>query len=289
MADALAHSRDIGSLPHSPIPFLRSHAIPFQHFLTTVSPPSSWHWAGPEGLPPLGNLRAMLSYHRALAYRMNRDALRAQRGAPPIWLDTLQTAGATAWLHRSQPLRKRVQALRTFWDLRWHGENQAVAAKTEAPQVSACPICHRFWSQAHVLGDCPSTADARTGGSLDLTLAVSRLPPGPMLELDRKFQSLLSTYNQPTLMARRWAGQWDQVAIRSLQPEIARCTRKQIKAVLGHIGRVTSTTAATCWRDLTAMAKDLSPPRDPSPPPALTGARQQSTIEWDPRLGEDHG
>ena len=106
----------------------------------------------------------------------------------------------------------------------------------------------------------------RTGGSLDLT-------PGPMLELGRKFQSLLSTYNQPTLMARRWAGQWDHAAIRSLQPEIARCTRKQIKAVLGHIGRVTSTTAATCWRDFTAIAKDLSPPRDPSPTPALTGAR----------------
>ena len=127
----------------------------------------------------------------------------------------LQTVGATAWFHRSQPLRKRVQALRTFWDLRWH--------------------------------------------------------------------------NQPILMARRWAGQWDQAAIRFLQPDIARCTRKQIKAVLGHIGRVTSATATTCWRDFTAIVKDLSPPLDPSPPPAPTGARHPSTIEWDPRLGEDHG
>ena len=45
-----------------------------------------------------------------------------------------------------------------------------------------------------------------------------------MLELGRQFQLLLSTFNQPSLMARRWAGQWDQAAIRSLQPAIARCT-----------------------------------------------------------------
>ena len=90
-------------------------------------------------------------------------------------------------------------------------------------------------------------------------------------------------------MTRRWAGQWDQEAIRSLQPEIARCTRKQIKAVLGHIGRVTSSTSSACWRHFTALAKDLSPPADPYHPPTPTVARQLSTIEWDPRHGEDHG
>ena len=137
--------------------------------------------------------------------------------------------------------------------------------------------------------DCPSTTETRTEGSLDLNLTVSRLPRGPMLELGRKFQLLLSTFNQPDLRARRWAGQWDQAAIHSLQPDIARCTRKQIKAVLGHIGRVTSTTSAACWRDFTAMAKDISSHIDPRPPPAPTAAQQLSTIEWDPRLGEDHG
>ena len=134
-------------------------------------------------------------------------------------------------------LRKQVQGLRTLWDLRWHGENQAVATQSHDPQVSACPICHTFWSQAHVLCECPRTTDARGEGSLDLTLAVNRFPPGPMLDLGRQFHTLLTLPNQPTLMARRWSGQWDQEAIRALQPRIARCTRKQIKAVLGHIGR----------------------------------------------------
>ena len=231
----------------------------------------------------------MLSHQRMLAYHANRDLIRAKRGAPPIWKDSHQSVGATSWFSRTRPLRKRVQALRTFWDLRWHGENKAVAAHSSDPQVSACPICGRHWTQAHVLCDCPSSAGARMEGLFDLNLTVSRLPPGPMMDLGRKFQLLLSTFNQPTLMGRRWAGQWDQAAIHSLQPDIARCTRKQIKAVLGHIGRVTSLAAAACWRDFTAMAKDLAPPSDLCHPPAPTAARQLSTIAWDPRLGEDHG
>ena len=39
--------------------------------------------AWPGRTPPLGNLRLLLSHHRALAYRSNRDSLRAIRGAPP--------------------------------------------------------------------------------------------------------------------------------------------------------------------------------------------------------------
>ena len=231
----------------------------------------------------------MLSHHRVLAYRVNRDRIRATRGAPPIWEDSHQTVGALSWFPRPRPLRKRVQALRTHWDLCWHGENKAVATHSLDPQVSACSICHRYWTQAHVLCECPSTTDARMEGSLDLNLTVSRLPPGPMLDLGRKFQLLLTIFNQPTLMARRWAGQWDQAAILSLQPDIARCTRKQIKTVLGHIGRVTSATAAACWRDFTAMAKDVAPANDQPHPPTPMAALQLSTIEWDPRLGEDHG
>ena len=160
---------------------------------------------------------------------------------------------------------------------------------TQSTGKCACPICHRFWSQAHVLCECPSTTNARGEGSLDLTLAVNRLPPGPMLDLGHQFQTLLTIPNQPTLMARRWSGQFDQTAISALQPQIARCTRKQIKAVLGYIGRVTSSTASACWRHFAAMAKDLPPPVDQFPPSMLVVARQMSTIDWDPRLGEGHG
>ena len=231
----------------------------------------------------------MLSHHRVLAYRTNRDRLRENRGAPPIWLDTHQSVGPASWSRRSQPLRERVRALRSLWDLRWHGENRAVAARAVDPQVSACPICRRHWDQAHVLCECPSSTGARSAGSLDLAIAISRLAPGPMQELGRKFQLLLNTPNQHALMARRWSGQWDQAAIGALQPEIARCSWKQLKAVLRHIGRITCATTTACWRDFIQLSRDLIPPTDALPPPTPSVAGQMCTIDWDPRLGEDHG
>ena len=260
MADALTKHREVSTLPHSPRPVLRLRQIGFHDLLSTVSPPHSWHWADNNNMPPLGNLRSMVSHYRALAYWANRDHLRMQRGAEPIWSHSHLATSATPWLQRGQPLRQRVQGLRTLWDLRWHGENKEIATHSQDPQVSACPICHRFWSQAHVLCDCPGTSSARSGGTLDLTIAINRLPPGPMLELGRKFQTLLIIPNHPTLMARRWAGQWDQAAITALRPEIASCTRKQLQAVLGHIGRVTSSTATACWREFLAIARELPPP-----------------------------
>ena len=93
-------------------------------------------------------------------------------------------------------------------------------------------------------------------------------------------QTLLTLTNQPTLMARRWSDQWDLAAIRALQPCIARCTRKQIKAVLGHIGRVTSSTASTCWRHFAAMGKTPPPPGTSSHRPCLW-----SLAKWAPSIG----
>ena len=289
LADAISKNKDIGSLPHSPIPFLRTLSVSLPDILTASNPLHSWQWLRPDGTPPLGNLRSMLSHHRVLAYRSHRDSLRHARGAPPIWLASQQSVGPAAWSHRSLPLRQRVQALRSLWDLRWHGENRSVAAHSTDPQVITCPICHRFWNQAHVLCDCPSTSGARAAASLDLTVAIGRLPSGPMQELGRHLQRLLSIPSQPSLIARRWAGQWDHAAIEALQPEIARCSRKQIKAVLGHFGSITCATTTACWRDFIMMARDLSPPQEDSPPPLPTADGQMSTIDWDPRLGEDHG
>ena len=113
-----------------------------------------------------------------------------------------------------------------------------------------------------------------------------------MLALGRTFQSLLIIHNHPTLMARRWAGQWDQAAITELRPDIANCTRKQLQVVLGHIGRVTSATTVASWREFKALARELSPhptnrPR-PFRPSALSG-RANLNPRLDPRLGEDHG
>ena len=76
-ADAMAKNKEIGSLPHSRVPTLRIHSIPFHEMHTAASSPEAWQWARLEGSPPLGNLRTMLSHHRVRAYRLNRDVLRA--------------------------------------------------------------------------------------------------------------------------------------------------------------------------------------------------------------------
>ena len=124
---------------------------------------------------------------------------------------------------------------------------------------------------------------------MDLTISLSHLPSCPMRDLGRQFQSLLTEYNQPQLLARRWSGHWDPAALGSLRPQIAGCTRKQKKAVLGHIGRITQSTTSACWRHFAAMARELTlPPAAPHPPTPLE-THQLSTIDWDPRLGEDHG
>ena len=127
ITDALTKNREIGSLPLSPIPTLRIHHILFAAILASITPPGTWQWADKVGVPPLGNLITMLSHHRAFAYRANRDKIRAHRGAAPIWSNSHQALGLTSGIQRGQPLRKRVQALRTHWDLRWHGENQEIA------------------------------------------------------------------------------------------------------------------------------------------------------------------
>ena len=54
------------------------------------------------------------------------------------------------------------------------------------------------------------------------------------------------------MLARSWSGHWDPVALESLRTMIARCTRKQIEAVLGHIGRIIRSMTSDCWRHLVA-------------------------------------
>ena len=110
--------------------------------------------------------------------------------------------------------------------------------------------------------------------------------PGPMLDLGRQFQTLLSEHNQPLLLARRWSGHWDPVVLESLRPMIARWTRKQIKAVLGHIARITRSMTSDCWRQFAVMARELNPPPAAPHTPLPLSDQQMSTIVWDPRLGE---
>ena len=180
IADSVSKHRDVGSLPFSPIPTLRPHTIPFPALLASIPAMRTRQWIGPDCAPLLGNLRHLLSLHRALAYRANRDFLRGRRGAPLSGQHPFYLRGPFPG-QLTQKLSARTHTLRTLWDLRWHGENRAVATHSTNPQLSACPICHLYWSQAHVLCECSGSTGPRWGGLLDLTIAINHLPPGPML------------------------------------------------------------------------------------------------------------
>ena len=191
IADRLAKGQDIRSLPDSPILTLRIQTIPLPDILRTIpsqGPGNGW----PHSLPstrepspdPQPSPGAGLSGEQGHSPRTP--------GGPASLVCVQPAEGDLVWPSTTTTLRKRVHRLRTLWDLRWHGENRATASHSTDPQVSACPICHRFWSQEHVLCGCPSSTDARLGGSLDLAITISRLNPGPMLDLGRHFQSLLS-------------------------------------------------------------------------------------------------
>ena len=90
----------------------------------------------------------------------------------------------------------------------WSSEHRTLLSHQLQNFTWASTGVTQLWRQyAELIRDTSDRPPANTGygspGSLDLNLAVSRLPPGPMLELGRKFQLLLSSFNQPTLMARR--------------------------------------------------------------------------------------
>ena len=94
------------------------------------------------------------------------------------------------------------------------------------------------------------------------------------------------------ILARRWSGHWDQVALHSLTPMIAKCTRKQIKAVLGHVLRVTRATTSACWRQFLATARELSPPPvlcRPPPPQQIINCPPSTGTLARARTTANHG
>ena len=103
IADAVAKTVKSGPFP-TPL-FRPSKSTIFHSIISTPRPPHPMPGNAPDMSPPhtLGNLRAMLSHHRVLAYPSNRDVLWARRGASPTWLDSHQSVGA-AWASRSQPV-----------------------------------------------------------------------------------------------------------------------------------------------------------------------------------------
>jgi hypothetical protein len=189
------HIATKGTLPvHTPFSFHDSIiTITLDDILAAAVQPTDWHWTLGSQLPLLGGLRATIGALRLHTYTTHRDSSRNRRSAPPIWANSSAAFGTSIWSLSKPGLAKRATACRTLWDLRWHGENQSIAATGHNSDIplTRCPLCQGYWSQHHVLRSCRSLASTRTATSINLSLATGALPVGPQRDLAKAYIALL--------------------------------------------------------------------------------------------------
>ena len=90
--------------------------------------PTDWHFIAP-------------THASLLDYLQTRDASRAARGATARWEGAAVHLAARAWQLSQRGVAKRGAKVRHLWDLRWHGENKAVANLAMADTLGICPLC----------------------------------------------------------------------------------------------------------------------------------------------------
>ena len=119
--------------------------------------------------------------------------------------DTSVLFTAHAWSLRARRIGKRGSKIRHLWDLRWHGENQAIAQPGLKADLTSSPLCgHPRWSQTQIICECPRLTHERAGLHLDLTVLISRHPRGPRRSLGREYQRLL--FHRPAATSGRSNG-----------------------------------------------------------------------------------
>ena len=208
-----------------------------------------------------------------------RDDSRAERGAPPRWADTTAPFAAKAWHLTQRGIAQRGSKVRHLWDLRWHGENQAIAAAGLAAHLAACPLCgHSPCSQSHILCDCPGLSHERAGLHLDFRILVGQLAGGPCRALGRAVTELL--FHHPGIQERGqlWTGLWTPKQRDLLAPYLHRCTLRDGQRTLLTLSQRATDGVRHLWTCFTTLAEEvtdastatlafpLSPPSPASPP-----------------------
>ena len=203
--------------------------------------PADWHFIAPSQAPLLDGLHPALA-HAFLDYLQTRDASRATRGASARWEGASAQLATRAWQLSQRGVAKRGAKVRHLWDLRWHGENQAVANPALADLLGVCPLCgHPHCSQTHILCNCPGLSAERAGLAHDLALLVNRLPPGPGRSLGRAIHHLLFHHRDIAHRGHLWTGLWTPQQRALLGPHLRLCKLQEGQRILLQL----STWAAT--------------------------------------------
>ena len=157
------------------------------------------------------------------AYLSTRDSSRALRGTPAKWAGT-----SARFAGRISDLRKRGLAqggrkVRHIWDLRWHGENRAVANPTQDDALHQCDLCgHPQCGLAHIICACPHLTHARDGARSDPRTFVTRQQPSSVARVMQRYTQLLFEHPNLDQRGQLWLGYWTpplrQVFLPLLQP-----------------------------------------------------------------------
>ena len=129
-----------------------------------------------------------------------------------------------AWKLNASNTSARATSIRHLWDLRWYGENRAIADPTNALIHGPCPLCNLPYSQTHVTCDCPSLNTTRASRLSDLERHGLRYPRGPMRTLATAYSHLLLHHLPLEERNQLWMGLWQPKHRSLLQTHLEACS-----------------------------------------------------------------
>ena len=147
------HARDghknNGAITWGPAHGATGYPSPRTHNATRASIPphrqcairdTDWQFVTNTHIPMLSSPSQAISLATLADYLYNRDDSRHTRGAPGAGA-IHQSLAAQALTLSHRGITKRGAKVLHLWDLRWHGENQAVAAADPTTITSHCTLC----------------------------------------------------------------------------------------------------------------------------------------------------
>ena len=257
--------------------------VDHQVFASAAIRQTDWHFFTNTQSPLLASPPSAIHHGTLCDYLTFRDDSRTERGAPPRWTDTTAPFAAKAWQLTTRGIAQRGSKVRHLWDLRWHGENQAIAAAGRADHLAACPLCgHSPCSQSHIICDCPGLTHERAGLHLDYRILTGQLARGPCRALGRAVTELL--FHHPGIQERGqlWTGLWTPEQRGLIAPALHRCTLREGQRTLLTLSQRATEGVRQLWTRFTTLVEEVSaaplPPLPPlpSPPTPASPARSPS-------------
>ena len=157
----------------------------------------------------------------------------------------------------SPPGPQRGAKVRQLWDLRWHGENQAIAAADPAtPNSLALRTPAMF---ANILCECSGLTHDRAGLHMDLTVLIGPLPRGPCRPLGRVYQYLL--FHRPDIAEREqlWTGLWTSDHRMLLSCPLHNCILREGTRTLVTLSTWATIGVTQLWRRFSELSHAIVP------------------------------